>query len=215
MSAAQFFPMIQTHTMKMEPYLRDSQGYAFFISSLTFSGKEIITITAPENSILPDIGTKSRVLTQYSGKQWYISDQDRIISAQGGPLPLGEYAFSINTEQKIYEVVLDYKSSFLSVPQNIRLNDLGLYIDLNWVSDPKANTSWIFAFPTDTKNLLTDLIAISSVMHVGDSYRFEKSVLKPGRYKVAIRTNQLWEGGTFWGLQSEAWSISSQEFEVR
>lgn len=211
---AQFFPMIQTHTMEMEPYLKNCQGYAFFVSSPRFSGKEVVTVTAPENTLLPDIGTRGRVLTQYSGKQWYISDQERIVSAQGGSLAEGTYTISIQTETQTHIASVDYEKSFLSVPQNIHLKDLGSHIDLNWTSDPKSNTSWIFAFPVDTKDILNDLIAVSSVMHVGDSYRFEKSVLKPGIYKIAIRSNQLWEGGTFWGIQSEAWAISSQEFVV-
>lgn len=211
---AQFFPMIQTHNMKMAPYLPDSQGYAFFISSSLFTGKEIVTVTAPKNTLLPDTGTNSRVLTQYSGSQWYISDKDRITSAQGGPLSEGDYTFTVQSE-KTYEVVLNHKNAFLSVPQDIRISDLGPSVDVTWISDPRATTSWIFACPTDTKNILKDLIAISSVMHLGDSHSFEKNLLKPGKYKIAIRSNQFWEGGTFWGLQSEAWSISAQEFEVK
>lgn len=198
----------------MEPYLIKSRGYAFFISSEQFTGRESVTVTAPAPGILPDIGTASRVLNQYSGKQWYISDQERILSAQGGALQEGEYVFEIRSDSDISRVIVPYQSSFLDPSQNIQIQDSNLNVNLSWSADPRAHTFWIFVFPADTKNILRDLIAVSSVMHTGNHHQFLKSGLKPGRYKAAIRSNQLWEGGLFWGLQSEAWGISSDEFSV-
>ncbi len=211
---AQFFPMIQTHSFEMEPFLKNTQGYAFFISSPMFSGKEVITVKAPADTLLPDINMKDRVLNQYSERRWHISDQDRVFSAQGGALPEGTYTFEIKTETEKYTLDFDYKKFFLKPAKNIFVNDLGSNVDITWQSDLNSNTAWPFVFPVSTKNILKDLIAVSSVMHIGNKHNFDKINLKPGRYKVAIRSNKLWERGTFWGFQSEAWAISSQEFIV-
>jgi hypothetical protein len=210
-----YYPFIQTHTFQMEPYLKNCQGYAFFIYSAFFSGKEIITVNSPKDVLFPDTKTNSRALDQYSNGQWYLSDKERLSSATNGPLNEGTYFFNIQNGAEIATIPLNYLSSFLSPVKNISLSDLGASIDVNWNSDSKANSFWIFIFPSNTKNILQDLIAVSSVMHLGNHYTFQKLSLNPGKYKIAIRSNQFWEGGTYWGFKSEAWAISDAEFTIQ
>lgn len=210
-----YYPFVQTHAFQMEPYLKNCRGYAFFIYSAIFSGKEIVTVNSPKDALLPDTKTNDRVLNQYSTGQWYISDNERISSATSGPLTEGAYTFNIQNGAEISTISLNYSSSFLSPAKNISLKDLGASIEVSWNPDTKANSFWIFIFPSNTKNILQDLVAVSSVMHLGSHYTFQKASLGAGKYKLAIRSNQLWEDGPYWGFKSEAWAISDVEFTVQ
>jgi hypothetical protein len=213
-ASAQFVPMIQTHTFQMEPYLKSSQGYAFFIYSNSFSGNETVTVHAPANALLPDIKAPSRVLNQYSSGQWFISDDDRELSATQGPLPEGIYTATIQTSTKSEAISFPYHANFLLPATDITINIKDSSIDVSWKADPSASTFWIFVFPVHTTNILKELIPVSSVMHVGSSYQFTPKSVPRGVYKIAIRSNRLWEGGVFWGVDSESWSISNDSFTV-
>lgn len=215
MSFAKTYPFVQTHTFQMEPYLKNVQGYALFIAADEFTGNESVTVKAPENLLFPDTKTNERVLNQYSGKQWYFSDKDRVISATNGPLPEGKYFFEIAiNSDPIETITLNYKNYFLPPVKDIEIQNNGRTITSVWNAPSTADTFWVFVFPSETKDILKDLTPMTSVMHRKNHVTFRCSDLKPGRYKIAIRANEFWEGGTFWGFKSESWAISAEEFTI-
>lgn len=185
--ARSHFPFVQTHTFQMEPYLKNTQGYALFVVSSEFDGTEIIKVRTPNDVVFPDTQKSERTLSQFSNGMWFISDNERTASAMGGPLPNGVYEYSISNVKGTQTIAFPHSNFFLQLAKDIQIADMGNKFLFSWKAAPEADTFWVFVFPSATNNILNDLKSVSSVMHQPTWYSLIKSDLKSGTYKVAIR----------------------------
>jgi len=213
---AQYFPYIQTHKFELEPYVPRSHGYAAFIASSAFDGSEKVDFISMNGTLFPDIPSAKRTLTAFSSGNWYMVDQERITSATSGSLPDGKYRFEISRKDRpSIQIELNHTNFFLRAADSFQVFDHGELVEAHWQADPQANSFWVFVFPTDTKDILRDLIPVSSVLHLKTSLQMPKAHLPPGEYKFAVRSNRLWEGGTNWGIDAESWGASQTGFRVQ
>ena len=210
----EFYPFIQTHTFEVEPFLKRTQGYAPFIASLAFSGKEQVNVVAAAGKRFPDTDLSERRLDEFSNGKWFLSDSDRVASATSGPLERGKYLFRIEGLEGISSVEFDFHPQFLEPVNQVNLQDGDEVIKVSWVEPPGADNYWLFAIPANANRFIENLVPVTENLTKGHSAALKKAGLARGTYRIAIRANQMWRRPPFKGFISESWSLSSGEFNV-
>jgi hypothetical protein len=213
-----FYPMVQTHVLDFRPLgLPVKHGYAFFIGSKSFNGKERVTVRTPEGFALPDLNTELRVLSNFqSHGMWGQNDEERSLSACNGALKKGTYTFDIESAgAKKISTQLEFTPKYIEPVSGIVIKDTESFAKVNWNRVKNANCYLVCVLAETYKDLLKDLIPVSTALHGNNYIEIEKRSLKPGRYRVAVRANHLWDSGTaFWAIDAESWAISLRKFDV-
>lgn len=208
------YPFIQTHTFNVKPYLDHIQGYAPFIASSVFTGEEDVRLEAPRGFCFPDTGSTERRLNEFANGQWFFSSAERTLSATSGPLPIGKYHYKISSSNGHSIIEFDYIPYFLEPISKLNISDGDKVLNISWEEPANADNYWIFAIMDGADQFFKNLVPLSENMFVGNKLTPEKSNLKSGIYRIAVRANQMWTHKHFRGFVSESWKLSDDKFNV-